>query len=178
MSASTLETRECDEFPRAGTSVERALQVRTTPVASVGDILKAVGEEDRSDFHQSHLGRGGRKGLPWDWAPVSLKSKSWNWLGRFATAARSPILLCAHYSQESRKKKQVTALVATPTTPGAASRRACTPWLCLQRWPRNSTPSAAHFLKSHQLLVRKFAADRNRQTCQAGHATPGGDRKI
>src|SRR4051794_7456172 len=26
-----------------------------------------------------------------------------------------------------------------------------------------STPSAAHFLKSHQLLVQKFAADRNRQ---------------
>ena len=28
---------------------------------------------------------------------------------------------------------------------------------------QNSTPSAAHFLKSHQLLVQKFAADRNRQ---------------
>jgi hypothetical protein len=26
-----------------------------------------------------------------------------------------------------------------------------------------STPSAAHFLKSHQLLVQNFAADRNRQ---------------
>src|SRR6266436_5798340 len=26
-----------------------------------------------------------------------------------------------------------------------------------------STPSAAHFLKSHQLLEQKFAADRNRQ---------------
>ena len=26
-----------------------------------------------------------------------------------------------------------------------------------------SIPSAAHFLKSHQLLVQKFAADRNRQ---------------
>jgi hypothetical protein len=26
-----------------------------------------------------------------------------------------------------------------------------------------STPSAAHFLKSHQLLVQKFAADRDRQ---------------
>jgi hypothetical protein len=26
-----------------------------------------------------------------------------------------------------------------------------------------STPSAAHFLKSHQLLVQKFAADRNWQ---------------
>ena len=28
---------------------------------------------------------------------------------------------------------------------------------------QNSTPSAAHFLKSHQLLVQKFAADRDRQ---------------
>ena len=27
-----------------------------------------------------------------------------------------------------------------------------------------STPSAAHFLKSHRLLVQKFAADRNRQS--------------
>jgi hypothetical protein len=26
-----------------------------------------------------------------------------------------------------------------------------------------STPSAAHFLKSHRLLVQKFAADRDRQ---------------
>ena len=26
-----------------------------------------------------------------------------------------------------------------------------------------STPSAAHFIKSHQLLVQKFAADRDRQ---------------
>jgi hypothetical protein len=26
-----------------------------------------------------------------------------------------------------------------------------------------STPSAAHFLKSHQLLVQKFGADRDRQ---------------
>jgi hypothetical protein len=29
--------------------------------------------------------------------------------------------------------------------------------------PRRCTPSAAHFLKSHQLLVQKFAADRDRQ---------------
>jgi hypothetical protein len=26
-----------------------------------------------------------------------------------------------------------------------------------------STPSAAHFLKSHRILMRKFAADRDRQ---------------
>jgi hypothetical protein len=34
---------------------ERALYVRTTPFASVGDILKAVGEEDRRDFRYCHL---------------------------------------------------------------------------------------------------------------------------
>ena len=32
---------------------------------------------------------GASKRLTLDWVPVSLKSKSWNWLGRFATAARS-----------------------------------------------------------------------------------------
>src|SRR6266436_5498342 len=32
------ETWECDKFPRARTSFERALHVRTTPFASVGDI--------------------------------------------------------------------------------------------------------------------------------------------
>src|SRR6516225_11141525 len=41
------ETWECDKFPRARTPFERALYVRTTPFASVGDILEAVGEEDR-----------------------------------------------------------------------------------------------------------------------------------
>ena len=45
------------------------------------------------------------KRLPLDWVPVSLKSKSWNWLGRFATAARLPKLLCAYYPQESSKKE-------------------------------------------------------------------------
>ena len=48
---------------------------------------------------------GASKRLTLDWVPVSLKSKSWNWLGRFATAARSPILLCANYPQESSKKE-------------------------------------------------------------------------
>src|SRR6516164_6827929 len=38
---------ECDKFPRARTPFERALYVQTTPFASVGDILEAVGEEDR-----------------------------------------------------------------------------------------------------------------------------------
>src|SRR6266446_5270712 len=46
------ETWECDEFPRARTSFERALYVRTTHFASVGDTLKAVGEEDRRDFRE------------------------------------------------------------------------------------------------------------------------------
>jgi predicted nucleic acid-binding protein len=51
-----------------------------------------------------------------------------------------------------------------------------------------STPSAAHFLKSHRLLVQKFAADRNRQKAMvtsprnrfdasiSSRFTPGRDR--
>jgi hypothetical protein len=47
---------------------------------------------------------------------------------------------------------------------GPQARSSCRRWLRLQRSPRSiSTPSAAHFLKPHQLLVQKFAADRNRQ---------------
>lgn len=48
---------------------------------------------------------GASKRLTLDWVPVILKSKSWNWLGRFATAARSPRLLCAYYPQQSSKKE-------------------------------------------------------------------------
>src|SRR5262249_27479482 len=48
---------------------------------------------------------GASKRLTLDWVPVSLKSRSWSWLGRFATAARSPKLLCAYYPKESSKKE-------------------------------------------------------------------------
>src|SRR5262249_5485680 len=53
---------------------------------------------------------GASKRLTLDWVPVSLKSKSWNWLGRFATAARLPILLCAHYSKESTPARRARVL--------------------------------------------------------------------
>jgi hypothetical protein len=43
------------------------------------------------------------------------------------------------------------------------ARASCRRWPRLQRSPAISTRSAAHFLKSYQLLVQKFAADRNRQ---------------
>jgi hypothetical protein len=46
---------------------------------------------------------------------------------------------------------------------GPHARSSCRRWLRLQRSLRSSTPSAAHFLKSHQRLVQKFAADRDRQ---------------
>jgi hypothetical protein len=36
-----------------------------------------------------------------------------------------------------------------------------------------STPSAAHFLKSHQLLVQKFAADRDRQKSRVSLSSTG-----
>src|SRR5262249_46343667 len=44
------ETWECDEFPPPRTSFERALHLKTTCFASVGDILKAVDEENRHDL--------------------------------------------------------------------------------------------------------------------------------
>jgi hypothetical protein len=51
-------------------------------------------------FARQMSGRATR--LTLDWAPVSLKSWSWNWLGRLAPAARSPTW-CPSYPQESRK---------------------------------------------------------------------------
>src|SRR6476660_7631651 len=41
------ETWECDDFPRARLSFERAPYFRPTHFASVGNILKAVDEENR-----------------------------------------------------------------------------------------------------------------------------------
>ena len=45
---------------------------------------------------------GASKRLTQDWVPVNLKRRSWNWPGRFATAARSSTL-CAYCMKESRK---------------------------------------------------------------------------
>src|SRR5215472_6651925 len=49
------ETWECDEFPRARTSFERALHLKTTCFAPVGDILKAVDKENRHGLRYGHL---------------------------------------------------------------------------------------------------------------------------
>jgi hypothetical protein len=65
-----------------------------------------------------------QKVLTLDWVPVSLKSKSWDWLGRFATAARLPILLCVHYSKESRKKEASYGAGRDSDAASAPSRRA------------------------------------------------------
>src|SRR5262245_60577712 len=62
------------------------------------------------------------KRLTLDWVPVSLKSNSWNWLGRFATAARSPRLLCAYYPQESSKKETGYNTSRMPCCAAAAQR--------------------------------------------------------
>ena len=122
--------------------------------------------------------RGGRKALPWDWVPVSLKSKSWSWLGRFATAARSPILLCAHYSQESRKKKQVTALAATPTTFGG-SKNPCVDadavWRGLKMGGQGSRARLAMFVPA---CARSWKHGQAVHLPDDADATPGGDRRI
>jgi hypothetical protein len=65
---------------------------------------------------------GASKRLTLDWVPVSLKSKSWNWLGRFATAARSPRLLCAYYPQQSSKKETGYDASRMPCCAAAAER--------------------------------------------------------
>jgi hypothetical protein len=49
------ETLGIDEFPHAGMSFERLLHFGTTPFASIGDILKAVDEENRRDLRYCHL---------------------------------------------------------------------------------------------------------------------------
>ena len=65
---------------------------------------------------------GASKRLTLDWVPVSLKSKSWNLLGRFATAARSPRLLCAYYPQQSSKKETGYDASRMPCCAAAAER--------------------------------------------------------
>jgi hypothetical protein len=49
------EVLQCDEFPRARLSFERALHFRAAPFASVGDTLKPVDEENRRDLSYCHL---------------------------------------------------------------------------------------------------------------------------
>src|SRR5262249_5864944 len=103
-SVKVRKTCECDRFPRAQTSFERAPQFRTTRFASVGDILKTVCKQDRrafpychlafalrTDFHRGHYGTcqlrthdisfrptnvGAAKRLTLEWVPANLKSKS------------------------------------------------------------------------------------------------------
>jgi hypothetical protein len=54
-----VEVREfgsvANKLPRPRASFERALHFRTTPFASVGDNLNAVGEYDRRNFRYRHL---------------------------------------------------------------------------------------------------------------------------
>ena len=57
--SSIVEGRELgsvvNKLPRPRASFERALHFRTTPFTSVGDILNAVGEQDRRNFRYRHL---------------------------------------------------------------------------------------------------------------------------
>jgi hypothetical protein len=89
---------------------------------------------------------GASKRLTLDWVPVSLKSKSWNWLGRFATAARSPRLLCAYYPRQSSKKE----------TGYDASRN-------IDRWPASHVPGEATI---HVGMIKPA----DRQECRVDHS--------
>jgi len=44
-----------EDLPSAQTSFERALRFRTTVFALVGDVLEALGKQDRGDFRYRHL---------------------------------------------------------------------------------------------------------------------------
>ncbi len=79
---------------------------------------RQVGAHDTS-FRPTEC-RGEQKAHP-GLVPVSLKSKSWNWLGRFATAARSR-LLCAYYPQQSSKKETGYDASRMPCCAAAAER--------------------------------------------------------
>jgi hypothetical protein len=136
-----LKAWECGEFPRARTSFERALHLKRTCFASVGDSFKGLNEENRRDLRYRHLGfaiwtafhsrhYGTRqvgahdtsfrptecrasKRLTLDWVPDSLKSWSWNWLGRFATAARSSNVVRL---LSTRVEKKATTVVGWATS--------------------------------------------------------------
>src|SRR5262249_16533939 len=113
-------------------SFEHALHFRTTPFASVGDILKAVDEENRrnsryrhlafaiwTSFCSRHYGQSQVDAHDTSFRPtkcrreqkcshpalsaVSLKSWSWNWLGRLATAAQSPNIVRLLSTRVERK---------------------------------------------------------------------------
>src|SRR6266446_3545127 len=119
-SVKVRKTWECDRFPRARTSFERALHFRTTRFASVGDILKTVGKQDRRDFPYCHLAfairtdfhrgyygtcqlrthdvsfrptkcRGGEKAHP---GVGNLKSKSWKLAGSLCDSGSIANIVC------------------------------------------------------------------------------------
>jgi hypothetical protein len=108
-SVKVRKTCECDRFPRARTSFERAPHFRTTRFASVGDILKTVGKQigvtSLIVISLLHFGQisivgttehasfvlmtfpfarqnvGAAKRLTLEWVPANLKSKSWKLAG-------------------------------------------------------------------------------------------------
>jgi len=51
---------------------------------------------------------GANKRPTLDWVPVSLKSKSWNWPGRFATAARFVKFINLLFARVEKKRSHLT----------------------------------------------------------------------
>jgi hypothetical protein len=76
--------------------------------------------------------------LPFEWRETGA-------LGMYGRGSRGPTRHFAAYAAWSAREIELQALATLATL------------------AQISTSSAAHFLKSHQLLVQKFAADRDRQ---------------
>src|SRR4051812_6337424 len=85
---------------------------------------------------------------PTCWLPLSLSMARDGGLGHVRAGVARPGIFAA-YAAWSAREIELQALA----TLAALAR---------------TTPSAAHFLTSHQLLVQKFAADRNRQKASFG----------
>ncbi len=105
--------------------------------------------------------------LPGDWIMSNLQR-----IGRDAAA---PIQICLASTTLTAMLARRGQLEVVVMPPAAWSAREIEQALAtLAALAQISTPSAAHFLKSHQLLVQKFAADRDRQKGPARRSRDGG----
>ncbi len=94
--------------------------------------------------------------LPGDWIMSNLQR-----IGRDAAAPIQICLASTTLTAMLARRGQLEVVVMPPAAWSA--REIEQAQATLAALAQISTPSAAHFLKSHQLLVQKFAADRDRQ---------------
>ena len=95
--------------------------------------------------------------LPGDWIMSNLQR-----IGRDAAAPIQICLASTTLTAMLARRGQLEVVVMPPAA-WPAREIELQALATLAALAQISTPSAAHFLKSHQLLVQKFAADRDRQ---------------